>query len=149
MLMSLKEISVINDIQFGEVRIYTDWGRCLRPLFVVEKETQRLKIRKNHIRNQESSERVMIWTWSDLLWTGLLEYIDVEEEETIMIAMTLKDLNKANMSLKTYYLCDPYCVSYTHCEIHPSMIFGVSACTIPFPDHNQSPRNTYQSAMGK
>ena len=41
------------------------------------------------------------------------------------------------------------CTTYTHCEIHPSMILGVCASIIPFPDHNQSPRNTYQSAMGK
>merc|ERR1719420_2149756 len=42
-----------------------------------------------------------------------------------------------------------YCQTYTHCEIHPAMILGVCASIIPFPDHNQSPRNTYQSAMGK
>lgn len=42
-----------------------------------------------------------------------------------------------------------YCTTYTHCEIHPAMILGVCASIIPFPDHNQSPRNTYQSAMGK
>jgi DNA-directed RNA polymerase II subunit RPB2 len=29
------------------------------------------------------------------------------------------------------------------------MILGVCGSIIPFPDHNQSPRNTYQSAMGK
>ena len=29
------------------------------------------------------------------------------------------------------------------------MILGVCASIIPFPDHNQSSRNTYQSAMGK
>ncbi|KAI9915548.1 hypothetical protein PsorP6_006832 [Peronosclerospora sorghi] len=39
--------------------------------------------------------------------------------------------------------------SHTHCEIHPSMILGICASIIPFPDQNQSPRNTYQSAMGK
>ena len=39
--------------------------------------------------------------------------------------------------------------NYTHSEIHPSTILGVLASCIPFPDHNQSPRNTYQSAMGK
>jgi DNA-directed RNA polymerase beta subunit len=33
---------------------------------------------------------------------------------------------------------------YTHCEIHPSTIFGILASCIPFPEHNQSPRNTYQ-----
>ena len=42
-----------------------------------------------------------------------------------------------------------YCSTFTHCEIHPSMILGICASIIPFPDHNQSPRNTYQSAMGK
>jgi len=29
------------------------------------------------------------------------------------------------------------------------MILGILGSIIPFPDHNQSPRNTYQSAMGK
>ena len=38
---------------------------------------------------------------------------------------------------------------YTHCEIHPSTIFGVLASCIPFPELNQSPRNTYQCAQGK
>ena len=55
-----------------------------------------------------------------------------------MIAMTPDDLHD-----------NAYCTYYTHCEIHPSMILGVCASIIPFPDHNQSPRNTYQSAMGK
>jgi DNA-directed RNA polymerase II subunit RPB2 len=57
-----------------------------------------------------------------------------------MIAMTPDDLQDSDMA---------YCTTYTHCEIHPSMILGVCASIIPFPDHNQSPRNTYQSAMGK
>ena len=56
-----------------------------------------------------------------------------------MIAMRIDDLQDN----KTY------CSTYTHCEIHPSMILGVCASIIPFPDHNQSPRNVYQSAMGK
>jgi len=35
-------------------------------------------------------------------------------------------------------------LSYTHCEIHPCVVFGTTASGIPFPDHNQSPRNAYQ-----
>jgi len=35
----------------------------------------------------------------------------------------------------------PYPHSYTHCEIHPAMILGVSASIIPFPDHNQVAKN--------
>jgi DNA-directed RNA polymerase II subunit RPB2 len=75
--------------------------------------------------------------FTDCLKHGLIEFLDVDEEETAMIAMHLGDLQK-----KTE-------LNFTHCEIHPSMILGVCASIIPYPDHNQSPRNTYQSAMGK
>jgi DNA-directed RNA polymerase II subunit RPB2 len=71
--------------------------------------------------------------FEDLLKRGFVEFLDVEEEETAMIAMTLSDL-KSKKSKK---------YDYTHCEIHASMILGVCASIIPFPDHNQSPRNTY------
>ena len=37
----------------------------------------------------------------------------------------------------------------THLEIEPFTLLGVVAGLIPFPHHNQSPRNTYQCAMGK
>ena len=71
-------------------------------------------------------------------------YVDTEEEETTMIAMHIHNLAHDRDNPDT-----AYSQTYTHCEIHPSMILGVCASIIPFPDHNQSPRNTYQSAMGK
>lgn len=37
----------------------------------------------------------------------------------------------------------------THLEIEPFTLLGVCAGLIPFPHNNQSPRNTYQCAMGK
>ena len=58
-----------------------------------------------------------------------------------MIAMNPNKLNKDPNDSNIY--------KYTHCEIHPSSIFGILASCIPFPEHNQSPRNTYQCAMGK
>lgn len=45
-----------------------------------------------------------------------------------MLAMTPDDLQEKGVA---------YCSTYTHCEIHPSMILGVCASIIPFPDHNQ------------
>ena len=49
-----------------------------------------------------------------------------------------------------YHNQDPNFIRYfTHCEIHPSTIFGILASCIPFPEHNQAPRLTYQCAMGK
>ena len=54
-----------------------------------------------------------------------------------------------SMKPNELYTSNQFIYKYTHCEIHPSTIFGILASCIPFPDHNQSPRNTYQSAMGK
>ena len=66
-------------------------------------------------------------TFDNAVEHGLIEFLDVEEEEVSMIAMMIDDLKSRS----------DYCYTYTHCEIHPSMIFGVCASIIPFPDHNQ------------
>ena len=68
------------------------------------------------------------------------EGIASAEQNLSMIAMRPNELAQQGLS-KIY--------RYTHCEIHPSTIFGILASCIPFPEHNQSPRNTYQCAMGK
>ena len=137
-----KEISISNNSMIKEIKIYTDSGRAERPLFVVD--NNRLKITYQEIWSmQEKGFKVngetVKMTFDDAVSKGLIEYLDVEEEEVSIISMRVEDLitNKN------------YCSNYTHCEIHPSMILGVCASIIPFPDHNQSPRNVYQSAMGK
>ena len=137
-----KEVSIVNNYMNKEIKIYTDSGRVLRPLFIVEKYknqkneiNSRLKITKQDIKDLHEQKK----TFDDLVNNGIIEYLDVEEEESSMIAMNPDDL----------ILNKNYCSTYTHCEIHPAMILGVSASIIPFPDHNQSPRNVYQSAMGK
>jgi DNA-directed RNA polymerase II subunit RPB2 len=128
------EVSIVRDIVESEVRIYTDAGRICRPLFIVN--DQELAIKKHHISQlQGFFPDQKKFTWTDLLMEGLVEYIDTEEEETTMIAMEPKDLFES------------YITTYTHCEIHPSMILGVCASIIPFPDHNQSPRNTCESIL--
>uniref|UniRef100_A0A0D3BKU1 DNA-directed RNA polymerase subunit beta n=1 Tax=Brassica oleracea var. oleracea TaxID=109376 RepID=A0A0D3BKU1_BRAOL len=130
------EVSVVRDIRLKELRIYTDYGRCSRPLFIVD--NQRLLIKKKDIYALQQRVSAEEDGWHQLLANGYIEYIDTEEEETTMISMTINALPE-----------EAYSDTYTHCEIHPSLILGVCASIIPFPDHNQSPRNTYQSAMGK
>ncbi|GHP02192.1 DNA-dependent RNA polymerase II [Pycnococcus provasolii] len=132
------EVGVVRDIKLKELRLYTDYGRCMRPLFIVE--NKRLLVKKETVTLLERNDLV----WNDLISNCMIEYIDTEEEETTMIAMRIEDLTDARENPEYAYTD-----SYTHCEIHPSMILGICASIIPFPDHNQSPRNTYQSAMGK
>ncbi|KAF5833422.1 RNA polymerase II second largest subunit [Dunaliella salina] len=135
------EVGVIYDIPLKELRLFTDYGRASRPIFVVD--NQHLLIKKSDIIKLQQSEGTS-YGWNDLVSNGYIEYVDTEEEETTMIAMNIKDLAAARQNPQ-----GAYSSTYTHCEIHPSMILGVCASIIPFPDHNQSPRNTYQSAMGK
>jgi len=133
----VSEVSMIRDIRDREIRIYTDAGRICRPLLIVE--NQKLLLKKRHVDLLKERE-YNNYRWQDLVAGGVVEYIDTMEEETVMLSMTPDELNEKGMG---------YCSTHTHCEIHPSMILGVCASIIPFPDHNQSPRNTYQSAMGK
>lgn len=134
-----REVSVVWDMQEKELRLFSDAGRCCRPLFIVDPASQRLLLKKSHIRKLTTKQEDVRMEWDDLLFNGLVEYIDTDEEETVMICMNIEDL-VGERSDNTVY---------THCEIHPAMILGICGSIIPFPDHNQSPRNTYQSAMGK
>ncbi|CCW65807.1 unnamed protein product [Phytomonas sp. EM1] len=131
------EISIVRYIRDREVRVFSDAGRCLRPLFVVDRG--QLKLRKTGMADLLEPSRVANRkheiSWSRVLKKGYVELIDCGEEDSLLIAMTPNDVKN------NYY--------YSHCEMDPSMILGICASIIPYPNHNQSPRNTYQSAMGK
>nr|ALK02062.1 RNA polymerase II second largest subunit [Wickerhamiella domercqiae] len=172
------EITIVRDIREKEFKILTDAGRVYRPLFIVQNGTD-LKLTKDHVdrllytdENALPPDSPDYFSWSQLVQQGIVEYIDGEEEETVMIAMTPDDLEQAKLNTARNGGEPPETVdnsidmpidtgrrlkpklnnmgnTWTHCEIHPSMILGICASIIPFPDHNQSPRNTYQSAMGK
>jgi DNA-directed RNA polymerase II subunit RPB2 len=138
------EVSVVWDMREKEVRVNTDAGRCCRPLFVVKKEEQELEITSALVQElREETLRSRTGAWDKVLHSGAIELVDTSEEESCMISMDLHTLRSSRHDESAY------CRTYTHCEIHPSMILGICASIIPFPDHNQSPRNTYQSAMGK
>ena len=159
LFISFKRMGVINiytSISFNpdsnEINIYTDSGRCSRPLYIIDNGS--FRITKKDI----SAILNKTYHWSNLLVgslntkdilqpditpsskinlsEGVIEYIDTEESEHKLIAMTAIDLKKKD-------------INYSHCEIHPCLILGVLGSMIPFSNHNQSPRNTYQSAMGK
>ncbi len=128
--------SIIFNYKDKEIKICNDAGRLVRPLLKVKDNEL---ILNNDIINSINNNKLV---WDDLLYkdTSIIEYIDPEEQNTSMISLNYKDLKKNKSG---------FIHKYTHCEIHPSTIFGILASCIPFPEHNQSPRNTYQCAMGK
>jgi DNA-directed RNA polymerase II subunit RPB2 len=113
----------------NEIHLCTDAGRMVRPLFVVNEG--------NLLYTKEIEEKLNDHElgWDHLIMGphAVIEYIDPHEQNSSLISMGLTIPNRL----------------YTHAELHPSTIFGILASCIPFPQHNQSPRNTYQCAMGK
>ena len=109
-----------------ELFIWSDSGRTVRPLFKVV--DGKLLFTREDIENLRNS--IIDYNWSTFLDKGWIEYIDSSEcmQSSIKIAIFPWQITKDD----------------THCEIHPSLIYGVVASLIPFPDHNQAPRNTYQ-----
>jgi DNA-directed RNA polymerase II subunit RPB2 len=156
--------SIVWNIQKSCIIISTEAGRMYRPLYIVdidpvtnkrELRIERVLRRKNigwkeyiadkHFdyfivpnevsKNQDDPDKY-------LDEEGFLEYMDCDEINSAMIATFPVDLEEG---IKGTAL-PPF---YTHCEIHPSLMNGILGVNIPFSDHNQSPRNCYQCAMGK
>ena len=134
--------SIVFDIRNKEIRVCSDAGRITRPVLRVK--DNKSFISADLLRKLDRKEL----SWDDLvtdckIGNAIIEYIDPEEQNFSMIAMKRTDLRNSLLQRGSQNY------NYTHCELHPSTIFGILASCIPFPEHNQSPRNTYQCAMGK
>lgn len=131
--------SIVFDYKLQEIKVCNDSGRITRPV---------LRVKNNNILLTQqiiTGLKENKLSWDDLLLdckidNAVIEYIDPEEQSFSLIATKPKDVVKSENNI---------IYKYTHCEIHPSTIFGVVASCIPYPDNNQSPRNTYQCAQAK
>ena len=142
--------SIVWDIHDNYLDIKTTAGRCIRPLYILH--NNKFKITNKHI--ELFNKKIINWDnllsgnidplySKDIVNEAVIEYIDIEEEDHCMV---VTNSNKLQMNTRKHKVIK---YKYTHCEIHSSLQMGVLASIIPFSDHNQSPRNTYQSAMGK
>ena len=125
--------SIYMDYKNNVLYIHTDRGRCIRPLLNIEEN--KVLYNKNIVNKLKNK----IYKWKDLCIEKdsnkcIIEYIDTYEINNILLCNKLNEIKYKK---------------YHNCEISPSLILGLLASCIPFANHNQAPRNTYQSAMGK
>ncbi|CAM8901080.1 unnamed protein product [Rhodiola kirilowii] len=119
------QVEVKRDELNREVRIYSDAGRILRPLAVV-----------NNLRKIKTFKENKC-SFQSLLDTGVIELVGIEEEEDCMTAWGVSYLfgeGKVDSHVK-----------YTHCELDLSFLLGVSCGIIPFANHDHARRALYQS----
>jgi len=131
-----EHVSIVWDIENYEIKIYTTASRLTRPLFIIENN--------KFIITDEMCEKIKNnqLSWRDIAVgdNPCIEYLDVEEANTMMIALNHTKLNTNKKVIK---------YNYTHCELDTSLMLGIMASSIPFPERNQAPRNLFQCAMGK
>ncbi|KIX09149.1 uncharacterized protein Z518_00227 [Rhinocladiella mackenziei CBS 650.93] len=120
-------VSIFINHHQSTIHVATDEGRICRPLIIVD--DKKSKVTKRYLKSLRQGSM----DFDDFLARGLVEYLDVNEENDSNIAMYESDIDATT----------------THLEIEPFTILGAVAGLIPYPHHNQSPRNTYQCAMGK
>lgn len=122
-----------------EIRIATDIGRCVRPLYVVYKG----QVIRNQYDNEIELDILIKKNNYDNINLGLIntkqfieklekeqspiELIDADEQFYTLIAMNENILKNSNLE-------------YNYLELHPTLFFSVVTNLMPFIDHNLTQR---------
>jgi len=112
------QMNVRKDDGLSTVSIYTEPGRTLRPLVVVENGTSTLK----HEHLVQLEQRSLKWV--DLVNQGIIEYLDAAEEEEAYIALKEEEITS----------------EHTHLEIDPIGSLGLSIAIVSYANHDPSSR---------
>ena len=161
--------SIVLNNRSLELSILTDGGRCCRPLYIME--DKKLLINKTHIDRLDNQidwynlvggfhtkktdyydcvyncpTKVDFSNFdtltNDLKKTrSIIEFVDTDEMSQNMLC---NDYSKISLAES-----DEQIESYSHCEIHPSLIMGILGFTIPYVNTSQAPRNVYGTGQTK
>jgi DNA-directed RNA polymerase subunit B len=112
------QINAVFYPELEEVRINTDAGRVRRPLIILE--NSKSKLTEEHLKMLANDEM----DWYDLTKEGVIEYVDAEEEDSILVALNEKNITS----------------SHTHLELTRIGMLGIPASLLAFPEYNRGDR---------
>lgn len=111
-----ENVNVNYDDTTGNVYVECGKGRVRRPLIVVKGGKSMLT--DEHIKKLEKNEL----SWSDLIKTGVVEYLDAGEEENCLVAFYEDELTE----------------KHTHIEITPLAMLGLCTSLVPYANSNSA-----------
>ena len=122
-----KEANVAFHKDTNEIYINTDAGRLQRPLIVVKngKSAYTPEMKKQVTEGKLS--------YNKLVEIGVLEYLDAEEEENALVALTDEEITK----------------EHTHLEIDGATTLSVITSLIPYVQHNMAGKSLHGAKMFK
>jgi DNA-directed RNA polymerase II subunit RPB2 len=170
--------SVMFDIKQNTIFIYTDAGRICRPIFYMDTDSEKFSFESSEkIKDRLKNSDKLLWHElvtgfnrktdksfkinMDKIYElhevyegidsesnpaklkrflddkAIIDYIDTNESEGSLIALNVDELEKHKSK------------KFTHMEIHESLIFGMMANMINFPENNPASRNSFSCGQSK
>lgn len=118
------------------VAIFTDMGTVQFPVISLE------ALRKYGHKIYEMPGEL----FENMQALGIIEYIEAWEALDYRVAFKASDLRNPGLAVG---LEGAPLMPFTHLALHPMGILGTSASSVPWSDHDQAPRVSYQAGMLK
>ena len=157
-------VSISFEYRDNNIFIYCDEGRLMRPLLYIHNNS--LSYVTNKLRTLIESDN---FTWNQCIYGNSNKPDDQVSNNKSFINFSfdelLKEMKEGNaciidfvdkseedkylVCMHAHHIKDSISTKYTHCEIHPSLMFGVMGSQVIFPEHNQLPRDLFSCGQSK
>lgn len=154
-------ISVSFDPRKKIINIFTDAGRCCRPLVIINPKNKKIEVDDSNWYNILNGKSIKNESF-DIYSTNFIDPFELFNSNSLEIVMNKLRINSSSVEFVDIYETNNCFISmyptesafledsnYTHCEIHPTTMFSVYTACIPLSNHNQAPRNIFSGAQGK
>ena len=157
-------VSISFEYKDNNIFIYCDEGRLMRPLLYIQKNSLSYVTNKLNklIENGD-------FTWEQCIYGNSTKTLDQVSNNKSFVDFSFDEMmneresgnsaiidfvdkseeDKYLVCMHAHHIKDGISTKYTHCEIHPSLMFGVMGSQVIFPEHNQLPRDLFSCGQSK